>query len=623
MEEPVEPGPQTNESASDTDSLLVAALGAVDLGLQAAVAYDRADLRDRVAGAREGLTSPEIRVVVAGEFKQGKSSFVNALVGLNVCPVDDDLATSVPTVLRFGETPEVTAVHRLAADAPEGADPIREAVALGAVADWVSEAGNPGNTRGTSRVEICIPRRVLADGLELVDTPGTGSLGSAEAVATLAQLSSADAVLFVSDASQELSGLELDFLRSAVERCPRVVALLSKTDLYPQSRHILDIDRGHLARAGLDIPMLPISSRLRQIALKREDQALNERSGFQAIVALLRETIVPDGSRASVRSAARAVLWEVAQLDASFRAEQAVLSDPAGLAATIAVLEGARVRAERLRGAAARWQTTLADGIADLTADLDFDLRDRIRAVTAEADETIEQHDPDKVWSEFGPWLASRAAAAVGSHFALLDDRLATLASTVADLFNDEAEKATPYAFEVPTDRLAQLELSELEVHRGPRGERGLASVRAGQSGISLAGALGHIGGLVLAMPATVVIGVLMGARALREERHKHLQQRRQQAKSSARRYLDDVSLHAGKASRDSLRMAQRHVRDHFQSQAESLLRTANEALTAAQQAAQGGEEQRGARLRQVGLELQRVAGLGEQAQALLAAVSP
>ena len=45
-----------------------------------------------------------MRVLVVGEFKQGKSQLVNALVNAPVCPVDDDIATAVPTVVRHAET---------------------------------------------------------------------------------------------------------------------------------------------------------------------------------------------------------------------------------------------------------------------------------------------------------------------------------------------------------------------------------------------------------------------------------------------------------------------------------------------------------------------------------------
>ena len=44
-------------------------------------------------------------MLVVGEFKQGKSQLINALVNAPVCPVDDDVATAVPTEVSYGPAP--------------------------------------------------------------------------------------------------------------------------------------------------------------------------------------------------------------------------------------------------------------------------------------------------------------------------------------------------------------------------------------------------------------------------------------------------------------------------------------------------------------------------------------
>ena len=49
---------------------------------------------------------------VVGEFKQGKSSLVNALLGSTVCPVDDDFATSAITLVRYAEQVSVVVRHK-------------------------------------------------------------------------------------------------------------------------------------------------------------------------------------------------------------------------------------------------------------------------------------------------------------------------------------------------------------------------------------------------------------------------------------------------------------------------------------------------------------------------------
>ena len=87
-------------------------MAALDVCVQAANAYQRDDLGGRLAGARERLVDPLFHVLVVGEFKQGKSSLINALLGVEVCPVDDDIATAVPTKLHYAKKREASASVR-------------------------------------------------------------------------------------------------------------------------------------------------------------------------------------------------------------------------------------------------------------------------------------------------------------------------------------------------------------------------------------------------------------------------------------------------------------------------------------------------------------------------------
>ena len=106
-------------------------------------------------------------------------------------------------------------------------------------------------------------------GLSFVDSPGVGGLESAEGSIVLGVLNLAEALIFVTDASQELTRAEITFLQTAQARCPKVVCVVTKTDLHAEWRRIVDLDRGHLADAGLDVPVVPVSSFLRMRAAAR------------------------------------------------------------------------------------------------------------------------------------------------------------------------------------------------------------------------------------------------------------------------------------------------------------------------------------------------------------------
>ena len=90
----------------------------------------------RVADARRRGSRTETVICVVGEFKNGKSALINALLGSSVCPVDDDLATSAVTVVRYGD-PASAEVHRR-----EAGSVVVETIEPVAIADWAQETSD-------------------------------------------------------------------------------------------------------------------------------------------------------------------------------------------------------------------------------------------------------------------------------------------------------------------------------------------------------------------------------------------------------------------------------------------------------------------------------------------------
>ena len=86
-------------------------------------------------------------------------------------------------------------------------------------------------------------------------------------------------------------------------------------------------------------------------------------------------------------------------------------------------------------------------------------------------------------------------------------------------------------------------------------------------------------------------------------------------------RIVDDVSFQVGKQSRDTLRYMQRELRDRFMARSEELVRSAQESLIAAEQALQAGEAERRQRIADLHAELERIAALEHEGQALALAV--
>ncbi|MCU1544901.1 MAG: Isoniazid-inducible protein iniA, partial [Homoserinimonas sp.] len=408
----------------------------VEHGIDLVTAGRRPDLRRRLEQTRQRLLDPSTRVIVVGEFKQGKSQLVNALVNAPVCPVDDDIATSVPTVVRHGDIPSASIVIANNGAGSTGEQSLESRpIKLEDLAAYVSEKGNPGNRQQLVAAEVFLPRGILADGLTFVDSPGMGGLDSVHSLTTLTTLPTADAMLLVSDASQEYTEPEVQFLRHAMRICPNVACVLSKTDLYPQWLQVADADRSRLNEIDPDIALFPVSSDLRMHATRLQDSELNAESGFPPLIAYLRTQIVGEVEQLQHRSVAHDLLSVAEHLSLSLQSELSALVNPESMPQMIAELEAAKARADELRRRSSRWQTTLNDGVGDLISDMEYDLRDRMRSIQRDAERAIDGADPGPIWEETAAWLEQRVAAAVSDTFVWTNERALWLSEQVAEHF--------------------------------------------------------------------------------------------------------------------------------------------------------------------------------------------
>ena len=609
---------------------LPAPVRAVDLALSTIAPYGRPDLEARLRQTRARLLDDRIRVLVVGEFKQGKSMLVNALVSAPVCPVYDDVATAVPTVVQFAEDPVLTVVRQHdGADGPVEQRTTRSDVPLPelseAVAAHVSESHNPGNRQKLHHVEVGVPRHLLQAGLEIVDTPGVGGLNSVHGAATMSALPTADAVLLVSDASQEYTAPELEFLSRAVRLCPNVACVLTKTDLYPEWRRIAELDRGHLRTAGVDAELIAVSSQVRWQAVTTGDLDLNAESGFAELEEYLVRRVLGQADLLSRRSTVHDVLAVTDQICDSLRAERAARSDPARAQEIVRELTGAQGRAAALKERSARWQHTLNDGVTDLNADIDHDLRDRMREVTRLAEEEIDGGgDPTRTWEQLTTWVQQQVASAASANFVWATERARWLARQVATHFDDQREAVLPA---LRTEASAALgAVREMKVREGESfsfGQQALTGLRGGYIGVLMFGFIGTIVGLSLLNPFSIGAGLLLGGKTISDERRRVVTRRQAEAKTVVRRYVDDVTFQVGKDSRDMLRGVQRDLRDHFTDLAEQLTRSLKESLTATERSATASKEDRVRRIAEIDTELARLETLQARVGTLLPEATP
>ena len=234
----------------------------------------------------------------------------------------------------------------------------------------------------------------------------------------------------------------------------------------------------------------------------------------------------------------------------------------------------------------------------------------RMRVSASTAVESMDDGDPAKIWAEFAPWLEDRVAAEVAMNVHELRVRADQLAQRVAEHFAlDEAAIEHNLDLDVP-DRTAVEFEAQIDLSVAGLTANALTAARGAYGGVLMFGMVGQLAGLALLNPLTLVVGLGLGRRAVKEERKRSLLQRQQQAKASVRKYIDGISFEVSKESRDLLRRVQRDLRDDFTSRAEQLQESTRDALASAEAAAKEELSSRQGRLADVDAELDRIAKL-------------
>jgi len=263
--------------------------------------------REQLTALRERLEAARLRVLVAGEAKRGKSTLINALLGRAVLPAGVTPLTAVATTVRYGDDPR--AVARFA-DGHEEKQP------LTALPDLVTERGNPGNRRRIAAVTVYLDAPLLAGGVELVDTPGTGSVFEWDTTAAHEALETMDAAVFVLAADPPVSAAERDLYARVTGLSVATFTVLNKADHLDAAglAEAAEFTRRVLseARDGRGAPgrIYPVSARA---ALDGGDPGFSAfAADFTAYLASRRVADLRSSAAAQARRIARSLLDEVA-----------------------------------------------------------------------------------------------------------------------------------------------------------------------------------------------------------------------------------------------------------------------------------------------------------------------
>jgi GTPase SAR1 family protein len=167
--------------------------------------------------ASKNLRQGVFRLLVLGDMKRGKSTFVNALIGDNLLPSDVNPCTGVLTVLRYGPLKKVT-IYFKNNKRPEqlGFQEFKQQYTIDPDEAKRLETENQPAFPDVDYAVVEYPLPLLENGIEIVDTPGLNDTEARNEL-SLGYIHNCHAILFILRASQPLTLGERRYLDNYIK----------------------------------------------------------------------------------------------------------------------------------------------------------------------------------------------------------------------------------------------------------------------------------------------------------------------------------------------------------------------------------------------------------------------
>jgi len=253
--------------------------------------------KSRIDELLHDIESDFYTVVVVGEFKRGKSTFINALIGEDLLPVDVTPTTATINILAWGKDRSLMVYKKngQVEEMPLTRQPLARFI-MGA--DFDAE--------DIDFLKITLPADILKNKVMLVDTPGVDDINQQRVEVTYGFIPRANAVLFLLDATSPVRRTEKEFLQNTIlkEGMDNIIFLANFTDYVDQEEReelLEDIKRRLQAAIGRKDPAVYLLSAKQALdaRLKGDEVELYE-SGILDIEAQIKQ-LIESGDREAQR----------------------------------------------------------------------------------------------------------------------------------------------------------------------------------------------------------------------------------------------------------------------------------------------------------------------------------
>ncbi|MGV8075143.1 MAG: dynamin family protein [Syntrophobacteraceae bacterium] len=276
-----------------------------------------------LATVKAKLEEEAFNLVILGQFKRGKSTFINALLGEKILPTAIVPLTSVVTILRYGPELKIEVHYR---------NDKHEVIDLPDLPSFITERGNPKNNKGVNEVTVFYPSQYLKGGVRIIDTPGVGSVYRHNTDVAYDYLPYVDAGIFIISADPPLSESEHQFLKDIRGYVDKLFFALNKIDQVSDedrqeslefTARILEKNLG----AG-KVKIYPISARLALEAKKGANGAQLDQSLLPDFEQRLQEFLLHEKGKVFLKSVLNSLQKLISDETISFQLEQEAIKLP-------------------------------------------------------------------------------------------------------------------------------------------------------------------------------------------------------------------------------------------------------------------------------------------------------
>lgn len=178
--------------------------------------------REQLLKLKERLDKNQLVLSVYGQFKRGKSTFINHLLGESILSTGIIPVTAVVTRIQYSTHPYAEVYFE---------DSSVESISLETLKNYTDETYNTGNHLKVQAVTIGFPAEILKNNLMIVDTPGIGSLHRNNTESAMDYLEKTDAAVFMLSIDSPINEIELMLLKQIESAATKIYYVVNKTDL--------------------------------------------------------------------------------------------------------------------------------------------------------------------------------------------------------------------------------------------------------------------------------------------------------------------------------------------------------------------------------------------------------